>query len=735
MFNFTGEKISFSIKIFMLMNRFYTKAVALAICALSAAPSMWAAIYEAPGGITYNIYESSGTAEFARLTVQSDFNISELEIPDAIDYNGSSYKVVGIGDNACYLNNYLTKVVIGKNVTQIASGAFYSCVNIASIEFPAGLDFIGTQAFYGCKALTELNLPSSVTAIGSFAFYNNESLTSITIPASLNRIGDNPFGGCTGVSSYTLAEGNTTFTVEDGVLFDKNKTELISYPAGKTSQTYVLPSTVKKIGGNSMRNNAYLQNVVFPETLEEIGAGALNVCHLTSVNIPASVTVIGERAFTSNPYLTEFIVAPGNPNYSAINKHLCTKDGKTLICGVGAYSITIPETVETLENYAFYQQNSIRTINLNNVKKVGRATFYRCSQLNSVDFGSALESIGRDAFMYCSSLASVILPSSTREIGDQAFLQCQSMSQLKLNEGLDSIGSSAFLVCFGLSQVTIPGTLRKAGSGIFASSPMMTSAVFSEGLETIPYAIFNNCSRLSSVTLPSTLKRIENSAFNGASALTSVDLPEGLESIGQAAFQFAGLTDVKLPNSVREIESGAFGYCRSMKSFETGSGLKIIHDYAVGACDVLETIKLNEGLESIGKASLAYSNALRSIAIPSTVTTIGEGAFIGNKAMKVIYNLATTPQALSTDILEKPERYEEVRLSVPAASVSAYKSAPIWQKFTSITATSGIAGVESDGVSVVEIYDVNGVRHQQPVRGINIYRMSDGSVKKVLVAD
>lgn len=74
------------------------------------------------------------------------------------------------------------------------------------------------------------------------------------------------------------------------------------------------------------------------------------------------------------------------------------------------------------------------------------------------------------------------------------------------------------------------------------------------------------------------------------------------------------------------------------------------------------------------------------------MTTIGEGAFIGNKAMKVIYNLATTPQALSTDILEKPERYEEVRLSVPAASVSAYKSAPIWQKFTSITATSGIAG-------------------------------------------
>lgn len=718
----------------MLMNRFYSKVLAAVVCATAMAPSVFAVSYEVPGGITYEIDEAAGTAVFARLAVQGTFNITELEIPDEVEYNNKSYKVVEVGPQACYLNYSLEKVTFGQNITTISKEAFYNCQKIQTVELPAGLKEIGTQAFYGCQSLESVDLPEGLMSIGSLAFYNNKALENIHVPASVTSMGDNPFCGCSGVIAYTVADGNPICTTDGGVLFNKDKTELLSYPVGNTAKTYVVPSSVKKIMPNSMRNNSYMQNIVFPESLEEIGAGAFTSCNLTSVNIPAGVKKIGNLAFTANSYLTEFKVADGNQNYAVFGKHLCTKDGKTLVVGIIDFSITIPASVENVEGYAFYQSNRLRTLDLSNVKHIGPAAFYRCTQLNSVDFGDNVETIGRDAFMSCSSLASVALPSTTREIGDQCFMQCANLTQLKLNEGLDSIGANAFMLCSSLVNVTLPGSLRKFGTGIFSNDGILASVVFGEGMEIVPNGIFNSCKNLSSVQFPSTLKRIDNFAFCYNSALASIELPEGLETIGTAAFQFAGLRAVKLPDSVRELESAAFGYCSSIETFTAGSGLRIVGDYAIGSCSNMTSLTLNEGLEHIGQGGLGYS-MLRSVRIPSTVVTIGDGALAGNKSMTIVENLAVTPQVLTADLLEKPERYEEVVLKVPTGSVAAYKAAAIWSKFSRIEATSGIAGVEADGASVVEVYDVNGVRHQHPVRGINICRMSDGSVRKVFVAD
>jgi hypothetical protein len=218
--------------------------------------------------------------------------------------------VTSIGDDAFYYCNSLTSVTIGNSVTSIGDEAFAHCSSLASsITIPESVTSIGYWAFLGCSSLTSIivetdnssyasedgvlfnktktsliccpagksgnyTIPSSVTDIGDAAFAFCSSLASITIPAGVTSIGVVAFALCSSLTSIIVETDNSSYASEDGVLFNKTKTSLICYPAGKSG------------------------NYTIPDSVTDIETGAFYGCSsLTSVTIPNSVTSIGDEAF------------------------------------------------------------------------------------------------------------------------------------------------------------------------------------------------------------------------------------------------------------------------------------------------------------------------------------------------------------------------------------------------------------------------------------------------------
>ena len=138
----------------------------------------------------------------------------------------------------------------------------------------------------------------SVTSIGNCAFRYCTSLKSITIPNSVTSIGDSAFWGCSSLTAIYVAVDNKNYTSVNGVLFNKDKTALICYPAGKTDKSYNITNSVTSIGDYAFNGCSSLTSVTIPNSVTEIGGSAFVGCaSLKSITMPNSVTSIGENAF------------------------------------------------------------------------------------------------------------------------------------------------------------------------------------------------------------------------------------------------------------------------------------------------------------------------------------------------------------------------------------------------------------------------------------------------------
>ena len=202
----------------------------------------------------------------------------------------------------------IPKFIDGNAVTSIGDRAFYGCTKLTSITIPYGVTSIGDYAFESCTGLESITIPDGVTSIGNRAFMDCHSLTSINIPDGVTSIGTNAFYGCSGLTDIIVDSSNSSYCSESGVLFNKNKTKFICYPAGKTDSSYTIPDGVTSIGDYAFERCTGLGSITIPDSVNSIGYEAFDRCtKLTSIYIPDGIS-IGFRAIPSTATRITYIV-------------------------------------------------------------------------------------------------------------------------------------------------------------------------------------------------------------------------------------------------------------------------------------------------------------------------------------------------------------------------------------------------------------------------------------------
>ena len=136
-----------------------------------------------------------------------------------------------------------------------------------------------------------------VTGITKLVFSSKQKFTTITLPDNLSQI-NSDFNYNKDLTNIYVNSENDTFTSINGILFSKDKKQIIAYPLGKTEETYNIPDGVKVIGTHAFANNNTLNKIILPDTLEEIGKSAFSGCqNLVSIDLPTSLSLLYQGAF------------------------------------------------------------------------------------------------------------------------------------------------------------------------------------------------------------------------------------------------------------------------------------------------------------------------------------------------------------------------------------------------------------------------------------------------------
>jgi len=601
----------------------------------------------------------------------SDENVN---VPPIINGN----KVTDIGEDAFYDNKTIKTVILPNGVTSIGYRAFRSCSSLTSITIPDSVTSIGSDAFSDCSSLTSITIPDSVTSIGSDAFSDCSSLTSITIPDSVTSIGSYVFSDCSSLTNVTIPESVTSI----GSWAFKGCDSLTSI---------TIPNSVTSIGSAAFSYCGSLTEITIPNSVTSIEDRTFHWCRsLTEITIPNSVTSIGSAAFSGCGSLTSIKVGENNKNYASMEGVLFNKTKTTLIAYPAGLSgtYTIPETVTSIERYAFYWCSRLTEIIIpESVNSIESYAFSSCSELNSAYFkGDAPTSFGTSAFVSCAYDFTIYCYEGTdwpdivtdTDTGNTTWKgydikMIEKDSNIEYSPESDfEIDENGVITKYKGSNenVNVPPMINgKEVTGVgyraFYENKTIKNVILPKGVTSIGRSAFYSCGRLTSITIPDNVTSIEDSAFHWCRRLTEITIPDSVTSIGSSAFYGCdSLTEITIPDSVTSIGNSAFSYCYSLTSIKVSEnnksyasingvlfnktkttliacpgGLKgtyTIQDNvtSIGAdafygCRRLTSITIPDSVTSIGADAFSKCYSLTSIIIPDSVTSIGISAFYG----------------------------------------------------------------------------------------------------------
>ncbi len=346
------------------------------------------------------------------------------------------------------------RVTIPQNVTNIEGSAFYGCTGLTGIDQPEGLKSIGPSAFYGCTGLTGVELPDSVESMGNDVFKGCSNLTTVNYPISWSKASS--WGGIlsgTRVEEIEIPEGVTKlpeYAFKDcptikRVVLPSTLTEISGsafYGCTGITGRVTIPQNVTNIEGSAFYGCTGLTGIDQPEGLKSIGPSAFYGCTgLTGVELPDSVESMGNDVFKGCSNLTTI-------NYPMSWSKASSWGG--ILSGTRVRTITVPEGVTVIPQYAFKDCSNLVTVNLpGSLTVVSAYAFSGCTELERIATLESVVSIGNNAFLNCQSLKEAVLKNCTG-IGADAFSGCGNMEKIWINPEVTSIGSGAFKNCGSL---------------------------------------------------------------------------------------------------------------------------------------------------------------------------------------------------------------------------------------------------------------------------------------------
>ncbi len=403
----------------------------------------------------------------------------------------------------------------------------------------------GEITITGCaKDSITLDIPSTidgipVTKLSSNAFWRALDLETINIPDSVALIEDFTFSSNLKLTETNVDENNQNYASVDGVLFNKDVSELIQFPIKKSSIIYEVPATVTTLKTRAF-SQSEIRGVKLPTGLKTIESSAFLGClQLVNITIPSTVSNIGLYSFISCPLLTDIKVARANESYSSLDGVLYNYDRTTLV----QYPVGRTETEYVIED---------------GTKIINDGAFMNCTSLTSVTIPEGVITIKQSAFDN-TGLKSVTIPSTVEVLGNCAFWKCADLVEVNFNGNsiLNEIGEATFGMCESLKKIEIPN-----------------------GVTYLELGTFLNCTSLEEVTLPNSLSEISMAAFDSCTSLKSITIPDSTNKIFSLAFNnCTSLTDIYIPHHVISIANGALGYKYSSSGGLEHNPILTIHSY------------------------------------------------------------------------------------------------------------------------------------------------------------